>query len=64
MNVRIKKCKMKKFSLVISLLFYSVFGLAQQLLNPEEAVKIALENNFGIQISKKLELQAETTPLF
>ena len=50
---------MKKFSLVISLLFYSFFGFAQQLLNPEEAVKIALENNFGIQISKKLELQAE-----
>lgn len=50
---------MKKFSLVISLFFYSVFGFAQQLLNPEEAVKIALENNFGIQISKKLELQAE-----
>ena len=50
---------MKKYSLVVSLLCYSAFGFAQELLNPEEAVKIALENNFGIQISKNLESQSQ-----
>lgn len=50
---------MKKYSLVVGLLCYSAFGFAQELLNPEEAVKIALENNFGIQISKNLESQAQ-----
>ena len=48
---------MKNYSLVVGLLCYSAFGFAQELLNPEEAVKIALENNFGIQISKNLESQ-------
>lgn len=50
---------MKKYSIVVGLLCYSAFGFAQELLNPEEAVKIALENNFGIQISKNLESQAQ-----
>ena len=50
---------MKKYSIVVGLLCYSAFGFAQELLNPEEAVKIALENNFGIQISNNLESQAQ-----
>ena len=54
---------MKKYSLVVGLLCYSAFDLLKNL-NPEEAVKIALENNFGIQISKNLESQAQTMPRF
>lgn len=40
------------FSLVIILLIFAGFANAQEKLTPEDAVKIALENNYSIKIAK------------
>ena len=51
-DVKFSQSVMQKYFIILGLLFYSLSLTSQQLLTPEEAVAIALDNNYSIKITK------------